>query len=726
MTKIKAGDWVEVRSKEEILATLDKQGRLDGMPFMPQMFEYCGKCFQVYKRAHKTCDTIVYNWDSPGRLLGDGIHLNLRCDGKAYGGCQASCLIFWKEAWLKPVESVAKSAEVEPFKISLETGCAENYVLRGTRAEDVRGCGEPRYACQATQLLEFTRPLPWWDARQYVEDYTSGNATLGQILRGLLWSVYYNVTLARSSKLGAPARYIYDRFQALWGGLPYPRHHGLIPAGQPTPTATLDLQPGELVRIKSYEEILATLDTRNKNAGMTFDGEQVPYCGRLFRVRGRVETFIDEQTGYLKKMRTPAVILEGVFCRSRYSDCRLYCPRSIFSWWREVWLERVVEGPQPQIREAEEIMAPVDLVAMAAKAPERQRVPILHSTTPVAVGSHTSSSTPLFTIAIPTYNRADLMESCVTSALAQTYHDIEVLVSDNASTDDTVSRLKAFGDERLRVLTSDENIGATGNFNKCVREARGEYLVLAADDNTFEPHFVEKCAKLLKTEPNLPIVLSAYDVLILNEFSSNDRRSVPARLSKRLSTGIWQGTDILRDYLNGRLSAQLLSSAIRTDILRRNGYSMHPCAADEATWIPALLEGRAGLINERCATYMVHGSSLSDRFTADERFGDLCQVMEEIADLAEKTIPDPTTRRQIQRLTMRYVAYIAMINLVIYRRAGASLTDIAQKLWSWRALIRRCTITDFTTTLRLRSLGRILLPSPVSRWSVRLGLDRLL
>ena len=96
-----AGDWVEVRSKEEILSTLDKSGRLEGLPFMPQMFKYCGQRFQVYKRAHKTCDTVSGRYVA--RRLPDGVHLNLRCDGQAYDGCQAGCLIFWKEAWLKPV-----------------------------------------------------------------------------------------------------------------------------------------------------------------------------------------------------------------------------------------------------------------------------------------------------------------------------------------------------------------------------------------------------------------------------------------------------------------------------------------------------------------------------------------------------------------------------------------------------------------------------------------------
>ncbi len=338
-----------------------------------------------------------------------------------------------------------------------------------------------------------------------------------------------------------------------------------------------------------------------------------------------------------------------------------------------------------------------------------------------------SQSSPLITIAIPTYNRGSLVKNCVRSALAQSYPNIEVLVSDNASTDDTVANLKSINDERLRVLTSPENVGPTANFNKCVREARGDYLVLAADDNTFAPQFLKKCVRLVRAEPDLPIVLAAYDVLILGEFSESDRRRVPARLSKNLSTGIWAGTDILGEYLNGRISAQLLSSIIRTDILRRNGgYSEHPCAADEATWIPVLLEGRAGLVNERCATYMVHGSSLSDRFTADERLSDLCEVMGEISALAEQKIADHATRREIQRLTSRYVAYLTMINLVIYRRGGASLADVVRKLGSWRALIKRCTFMDFATTLRLRSLGRILLPTPLVRWWMRLRLDRAL
>src|SRR5262245_4037270 len=101
---LRTGDWVEVRTKDEILRTLDKHGRLEELPFMPQMFQYCGMRFQVYKRAHKACDTVN---TLENRRIDNAVHLELRCDGKAYGGCQAACLLFWKEAWLKPVNEGA-------------------------------------------------------------------------------------------------------------------------------------------------------------------------------------------------------------------------------------------------------------------------------------------------------------------------------------------------------------------------------------------------------------------------------------------------------------------------------------------------------------------------------------------------------------------------------------------------------------------------------------------
>ncbi|WP_413936203.1 hypothetical protein [Nitrospira sp. BLG_1] len=339
--KLRAGDWVEVKSKEEILATLDKNGRLEEMPFMPQMFEYCGRKFKIYKRAHKTCDTV---YPIRGRRLSSAVHLELRCDGATYGGCQAACLIFWKTAWLKAANADGSNtqslSQVGPTTGVSSIGTTEVDVIAGTYAEDVGSPDERRYICQATQLPVFTTDLNWWDARQYMEDVTSGNVTISQLLRGLAYASY-NKVINAGIGLGCILRWLYDRAQSLWGGIPYPRRSGSIPVDQSTPTCTLNLQPGELVRVKPFHEILTTLNTENKNKGLYFDAEAVPYCGDKYRVRSRLNKFIDEKTGKLITMKNDSILLEGVWCRSRYSACRMFCPRSIYSWWREIWLERL-------------------------------------------------------------------------------------------------------------------------------------------------------------------------------------------------------------------------------------------------------------------------------------------------------------------------------------------------------------------------------------------------
>ncbi|MBS0180909.1 MAG: hypothetical protein JSS39_00775 [Nitrospira sp.] len=339
--KLKAGDWVEVKNKEEILATLDKNGQLESMPFMPQMFEYCGQRFKVYKRAHKTCDTV---YPIRGRWLSNAVHLDLRCNGVSYGGCEASCLIFWKTAWLKPINPKATSTHPalqvgRPISIST-AGTTEADVIAGTYAEDRGTPDGKRYICQATQLPGFTTDLNWWDIRQYLEDLTSGNVTISQFFKGVMYATYNNVINAGIG-LGQALCWFYDRAQSIWGGVPYPRKNGSIPIDQPTPTCILDLRPGELVRVKQFHEVLATLNTDNKNRGLYFDAEAVPYCGGEYRVRSCLNKFIEEKTGRLVTMKNSSILLEGVWCRSRYSECRMFCPRSIYTWWREIWLERV-------------------------------------------------------------------------------------------------------------------------------------------------------------------------------------------------------------------------------------------------------------------------------------------------------------------------------------------------------------------------------------------------
>ena len=172
---------------------------------MPQMFDYCGQRFRVFRRAHKTCDTVN---KTGGRRMEATVHLEgIRCDGEAYGGCGAACLIFWKEAWLKPIPGPHRAkARPAARRGRRGQGSTEDDVWAGTRAagstED-----DPTYRCQATALPAATAPLPWWDVRQYVEDYTSGNVGLRELAGGLAYVLFFTLLrLARRCARPAGSR----------------------------------------------------------------------------------------------------------------------------------------------------------------------------------------------------------------------------------------------------------------------------------------------------------------------------------------------------------------------------------------------------------------------------------------------------------------------------------------------------------------------------------------
>ena len=342
MERMRIGELVEVRSKEEILRTLDKRGTLEGLPFMPQMFEHCGKQYRVYKIAHKTCDSALIgnSLQYRGRKMERTLFLeDLRCNGAAYGGCNASCLLFWKEAWLKGLDEKEPTPPNNYFgrKGGSRSETTEADVKLGTRSPETN-----IYTCQATQLSVATVPLSPWNLKVYFEDLRSGNVKLGRMCASFIY-VGYAALVNAGLKIGRPLRLLYNFVQGFYSGVPYPHERGTIPLGKPTPSKTLDLKPGEWVRVKGHKEILATVDRYNRNRGMCFVADQVPYCGRTFRVLKRVHQIIDERSGRMIKMKTPAVLLEGAICGGRYTDFCLFCPRSTHPYWREIWLERIEE-----------------------------------------------------------------------------------------------------------------------------------------------------------------------------------------------------------------------------------------------------------------------------------------------------------------------------------------------------------------------------------------------
>ena len=317
---LRAGDVVEVRSLEEILASLDDNGEFENLPFMPEMVKYCGQRLTVYKVAHKLCDTVS---KSGMHRMKNAVHLTgARCDGSGHGGCQAACLMFWKTAWLKKPDA-ASGTELLAAPASAPTPPLLAAASRRQPDDD----GAERYRCQATeQLRAAPEQLPKRAVRQYVDDIRSGNASVAWVVRCFLVAVWDDLRARIAHVLPKRMAFIGRQFGAVQGN------------AVQTPTGSLDLQPGELVRIKSREEIRRTLNERSLNRGLGFDPEMARFCGREARVARHIDHIIDETSGRMRTMKQPCVVLENVVCEGAYNA---NCPRAITPYWREIWLERV-------------------------------------------------------------------------------------------------------------------------------------------------------------------------------------------------------------------------------------------------------------------------------------------------------------------------------------------------------------------------------------------------
>jgi hypothetical protein len=332
--QLRAGDVVEVRSEAEILATLDADGALDGLPFMPEMLASCGQQLRVENRADTSC------FMGGLRGMDATVHLAaVRCNGSAHGGCQANCLLFWREEWLRPVGDAASNqptpATREPVR---RAGATRTDLDRATHqpGSPISGPDE-RWSCQNTELRQASKRIPHWDLRHFVRDVRNGTVSAGTALRYLL--PYLIETYQGISRNRLP------RWLLIRGGAKFPAVHGSLTK---TPVKRLDLQPGEPVRVRTRQEIRQTVDRDARNRGLSFETEMTPYCGRSMRVDRRVNRIIDDWTGRMLNLSTPCIVLEGAVCKGLFHGL---CTRRTDTYWREIWLERVAETEPTGTRE---------------------------------------------------------------------------------------------------------------------------------------------------------------------------------------------------------------------------------------------------------------------------------------------------------------------------------------------------------------------------------------
>jgi hypothetical protein len=303
-----------VRTAREILDTLDDEGTVEGIPFMPEMIRYVDKQFKVANRVQKIC---WYTTESCSRSLPNTVLLeDLRCDGTAHGGCQAECRIYWKDEWVERVEPGTAGRESD------EASLAELRALTTAKTR-VPGDGDVEvFRCQITESVKASTPLAVRDWSQYTAEVRVGNVGVVRFLRVAVW-----MTIVRfAHRLGRNP------------GMPKPAGAGRVDGEK------LGLQSGDLVEVRPLEEIGATLDDNLKHRGLSFSEEMSPACGKRFRVKNRVDRLIDERTGKMIELKNDCIVLDGFVCNGNRSPGALFCPRESYPLFREAWLRRVDDG----------------------------------------------------------------------------------------------------------------------------------------------------------------------------------------------------------------------------------------------------------------------------------------------------------------------------------------------------------------------------------------------
>ena len=259
------------------------------------------------------------------------------------------------------------------------------------------------------------------------------------------------------------------------------------------------------------------------------------------------------------------------------------------------------------------------------------------------------ASGPLVTIGIPTYNRADsFLPVVLEAARAQTWGAVEILVGNNASTDNTAEYIASCNDPRVRALNHEKNLGANGNFNSLLDAARGEWFLLLHDDDLIDPDFVETCMGAL--EPGRDYGFVRTGVRYINEHGTV-KQEIPNRVmgSSR--------EDLLRSWFRSKTGFYLCNTLYHTAHLREVGgwRSLHNLLEDNYALVKLLARWDHADIEAIKASY---------RYTFDQRTYQVpvvewCEDFRQLRDMIVEAV-DPTERASIARECNTFFTYLCV------------------------------------------------------------------
>ncbi len=269
-------------------------------------------------------------------------------------------------------------------------------------------------------------------------------------------------------------------------------------------------------------------------------------------------------------------------------------------------------------------------------------------------------SAPRVSFGVPVYNEESSIRRCLDSLLAQDFKDFEVVVCDNASTDRTRQVVEAYGarDPRVRLYTSETNLGLIQNFNRVFQQSRGEFFRWIGADDWLEPSYTSRCVAALDADPDA--IVATAD-LMLHE---SDGRSWPASFEgERLESPspARRFTRVLWFFYTGAMRYEPLYSLIRRSVLARTGVIRNVAHNDlmlvaelsligRFTHVPELLFHRAWRPRDRklVLARMSGGGALSSS-TLDR--------LKVLVSIARAGAPSPGERARCYAAIARFCSY---------------------------------------------------------------------
>jgi glycosyltransferase involved in cell wall biosynthesis len=288
-----------------------------------------------------------------------------------------------------------------------------------------------------------------------------------------------------------------------------------------------------------------------------------------------------------------------------------------------------------------------------------------------------SLPSPKVTVAIPTLNRVGYLKLALESVLQQTYDNIEIIVSDNASADATSEYLSTIFDPRLRLLRHHKTIPMTDNWNACVAAATGDYFLLLSDDDLLKPDAIrELVAGYCKSDPQQSPGVVYCGGEIIDSVGNVVRpfRSSPLQESAR---------DLIEAFFTGERDLWFCGALLRTSDLLPGFQTNYKVACDAAAWIrSSLRHGYSVFIPDNLVSYRMH-SNLSSATQVDVWRSEYKQLRTlVIAEDAASASPNPAFRKRfialMQQLDRNLI--IGRINDSYKTNRGRALLEYGRRL----------------------------------------------